>query len=120
MDKIIIKKMSFYGYHGVLPEEKALGQKFNLDIELHLPLRKAGQSDSLGDTVSYAAVYGTIRDIVVSGRFGLIEALGERICEEVFAHYPLVQKIVLRVEKPNAPIDGFFDYAGIEIERDRP
>ena len=28
MDKIILNKMAFYGYHGVFPEETRLGQRF--------------------------------------------------------------------------------------------
>ncbi len=120
MDKIVIASMCFYGYHGVLPEEKRLGQKFFLDAELYLPLQKAGQTDQLDDTVSYAAVYETIRDIVTKEKFNLLEALGERICREILLGYPPVQKITLKIRKPNAPIAGAFEFVGIEIERERP
>ena len=32
MDKIILSNLGFYGYHGVLEEEKKLGQKFFIDV----------------------------------------------------------------------------------------
>lgn len=120
MDKILLSNMCFYGYHGVLPEEKTLGQKFYVDVELQLPLEKAGQTDDLDETVNYAAVYDAIRDIVTKERFNLLEALGERLCYEIFRRHPLVRKIKLRIRKPNAPIPGVFDWAGVELERDRP
>lgn len=119
MDKIIMQNMSFYGYHGVLAEEKTLGQKFFLDAVLYLPLHKAGQSDDLNDTVNYGAVYSLIESIVTKEQFNLLEGLGERITREIFSMNPLVQKIILKIKKPEAPINGIFDYFGIEIERDR-
>lgn len=119
MDRILMENMGFYGYHGVLSEEKVLGQKFFLDAVLYLPLKKAGQTDDLNFSVSYGAVYETIKEIVTKERFALLEGLAERICQEIFSSYPLVQKIFLRVKKPEAPVAGIFDYFGVEIERDR-
>lgn len=119
MDKILMENMCFYGYHGVLPEEKTLGQKFILDAVLYLPLKKAGLTDALSDTVNYGAVFSLIENCVTKERFNLIEGLGERITSDIFSQNPLVQKIVLRIKKPEAPINGIYDYVGIEIERDR-
>ena len=56
MDKIIMKNMVFYGYHGVLEEEKKLGQKFFIDAILFLPLKKAGETDNLNFSVNYGSV----------------------------------------------------------------
>lgn len=111
--------MSFYGYHGALPEENKLGQRFIVDTELYLSLKKAGETDNLSDTADYGAVFTLIKDIVIKERYCLIERLAERICAEIFSYHPLVMKIVLRIKKPEAPIDGIFDYVGVEIKRDR-
>ena len=54
MDKIVIKGLKLFAYHGVNPEEKRDGQNFVIDITANVPLLKAGQSDELVDTVSYA------------------------------------------------------------------
>ncbi len=51
MDKIVMKSLAFFGYHGVMEEEETLGQKFFIDIELYTDLNKAGQSDKVEDTV---------------------------------------------------------------------
>lgn len=119
MDKIIMENMSFYGYHGVLEQEKILGQKFFIDAYLYLPLKKAGETDDLIYSVSYGEVYKTIEKIVTKERFNLLESLAERICNEVLSSYKMVQKISVRVKKPEAPVPGIYDYFGVEIERER-
>ena len=53
-DRILLNGMTFYGYHGVRPEEKELGQRFVVDVEMELDLRAAGTSDDLTDTVDYS------------------------------------------------------------------
>lgn len=40
MDKIIVKGLRFYAYHGVNPEEKEKGQPFIVDITAYADLTK--------------------------------------------------------------------------------
>lgn len=119
MDKIIMNHMGFYGFHGVLEEEKALGQKFYVDVELSLDLSQAGKTDSVEHTVSYADVYDDVKYFVESARYNLIEALGENICNMILAKYPEVQEAMVRIKKPEAPVRGIFDYFAVEIRRGR-
>jgi dihydroneopterin aldolase len=119
MDKIIMENMAFYGYHGVLQAEKNLGQKFLVDAYLSFSLKKAGETDDLNFSVNYGEAYEKIREIVTNEKFSLLEGLAERICSEIFSSYPMVQKLRIRVKKPEAPVPGIFDYFGVEIERER-
>lgn len=116
MDKIIMKGMQFYGYHGVLPEEEKLGQQFVIDLELQLNLQPAGQSDDINKSISYAEVYEQVKQITTRQRFQLIEALAEQIAEEVLYQYTL-QQVKVTVKKPAAPVPGNFDYMAVEIVR---
>ena len=52
MDRINLRNMAFYGYHGNLPSENEIGQRFFVDISLALDLSKAGQSDQLEESMS--------------------------------------------------------------------
>lgn len=116
MDKIIIKNMAFYGYHGVLSEENTLGQKFFIDIEITKPLREAGLTDDLTKSVSYADVYERTESIARGEKFKLIEALAEAIAGDILENFD-IEGIKVRIKKPEAPIPGHFDYVGVEIER---
>lgn len=78
-----MEDMVFYGYHGVMEEEKVLGQKFHVDTKLYLDLKNAGKSDDLNYTVSYAEVYERIKKVVTEERYDLLEALSHRICEKI-------------------------------------
>ena len=64
MDKLILPKMSFYAYHGVFPEEKTLGQVYELALTMELDLQIAGNSDRLEDTINYAEVFSGVKTIV--------------------------------------------------------
>lgn len=119
MDKIIMKDMVFYGYHGVLKEEKTLGQKFHVDAEIHLDLKKAGKTDDLDETVSYAMIYETIKNVMVKENFDLLEALSHKICGEILLSFEKMESLLLKIRKPGAPVAGNFDYFAIEIKRSR-
>ncbi|KAJ7533171.1 hypothetical protein O6H91_13G036000 [Diphasiastrum complanatum] len=56
-DKLVLQGLMFHGHHGVYDEEKKLGQKFRVDVDVWLDLRKAGATDQLEYSVSYAEIY---------------------------------------------------------------
>ncbi|WP_089609418.1 dihydroneopterin aldolase [Dehalobacterium formicoaceticum] len=118
MDKIILSGMEFYGYHGVLKEEKRVGQPFIIGVEMFLDLLPAGVSDDLTKTVHYGEAYLAIKKIVEEENFDLIEALAQRIGEMLLQEYPL-QKVRVIVDKPLAPVPGGNLAARIEIEREK-
>ncbi|OHW62089.1 dihydroneopterin aldolase [Andreesenia angusta] len=119
MDKIIMKNLAFYGYHGAMAEENVLGQKFYFDLELLCDIENAGKTDDVLDTVHYGEVYETVKSVVEKERYNLIEALGENITSRILEKFSKVQEIVLLIKKPEAPVPGIYDYFGVEIRRAR-
>ncbi len=118
MDRIYLQGLEFYAYHGVLAEEKSLGQRFVIDLVLELDLRPAGISDDLTKSVSYAEVYTDIREIVTGSKYNLLEALVEKIPAEILLKYP-VHQVTVKIRKPQAPIAGVFEYMAVEITRQK-
>ena len=119
MDRMQMKSMRFYGYHGVYPEENKLGQHYIVDLDMHLDLERAGQTDDLEATVNYAEVYTHIKAVVEGPPFKLIEALASNIASRVLEVYTMVQEVTVRVTKPNPPFEVFFDGVTIELNRSR-
>jgi len=115
-DKIIMQGMEFYGYHGVLPAEQEIGQRFLVDLELATYLEHPGRLDDVSETIDYSEVYGLVEKIVTEERFNLIEALAERISQAVLGRYS-VEEVMVRVKKPHAPLGCIFEYVGVEIRR---
>jgi 7,8-dihydroneopterin aldolase/epimerase/oxygenase len=119
MDKMIIKGMKFYGYHGVFPEENKLGQKYYVDIELDMDLEQAAVTDDLSRTVNYAEIHALAKTIVEGPPYKLIEALTGHIATRVLEVYTMVNEVTVRVTKPNPPFDIHFDGVTVELRRKR-
>lgn len=118
-DQILLKGMKFYGYHGVLPQEQELGQLFIVDLEIRCDLREAGQNDDLAKTVDYSQVFELVKGIVIGEPFKLLEALAERIAASLLDEYLFIEEILVRVYKPQAPINGVLSHVAVEIRRFR-
>ena len=118
-DRIVLAGMAFQARHGVEEREKLEAQRFEVDVELFLDLQPSGLEDDLTRTVDYARVYQTVRQIVESTTYDLIEALAEAIAHEVLGQEPNADEIVVRVRKPEVRLGGPLDFAGIEIRRMR-
>lgn len=118
-DRISLEGMRFYGYHGCLPEERARGQAFLVDVVLTLPLAAAGASDDLAATVNYAEVFALARSVVEGTPCRLIEAVAERIARGVLARFTRVEAVRVTVHKPAAPLPGVFHDAAVTVVRAR-
>lgn len=118
-DRIILEGMTFYAYHGGSPEERALGQPFQVDLEAELDLSAAGKSDDLDETVSYTHLYRVVRDVIEGGPRNLLEALAEEIAGRTLDSFPIVA-VMVRVRKTRPPIKGaVISGAAVEIHRRR-
>ncbi|MGB3337415.1 MAG: dihydroneopterin aldolase [Devosia sp.] len=118
-DRIILKDLGFYGYHGVFAEEAKLGQRFFIDLELGTDLSVPAASDRLSTGISYAAIYDVVKDTFEGERMKLLEALAQNIVDAIFETFPTVDWIVIRVRKPEAPIAMVRGEAAIELHRQR-
>lgn len=119
MDKITLKNMKFYGYHGVLDFEKKDGQNFFVDAELYLDTSVSGISDDLNETVDYSKVFERIKSITEENSFDLIEKLANELACMILKEFEKVETTTIRVRKPNAPVKGTFDWMEVEVKRER-
>jgi dihydroneopterin aldolase len=115
-DRITLKNLVFYAYHGVFAAEKELGQRFEVDIDMYGDFQTAARAGDIDMTVNYADVYALVKEVVEEREFDLIEALATAIGDEVLAGYP-VNRVTVRVRKPHAPLGGPADYVECEISR---
>ncbi len=118
-DKIIIKGLEVFSYHGVNQSEKEEGQEFVLDAELSLDLSTPCATDNLWDTVSYAKAIKLCKRLMSDERNNLIERVAQRLADGLLEEYPSVESVKILLKKPNAPIKADFTYVAVEIERHR-
>jgi len=116
-DKIILSGMVFYGYHGVSQEERTLGQRFVVDLEMEADLHTAGVSDDLNDAINYAEAYRVVKVVVEGEPKNLLEAVAEGIAQKVLVGFE-VTLVKVRLTKPSPPIPGaVMTGASVEIIR---
>lgn len=117
MDSIIARGMTFQACHGTMPVEKNNRQTFKVDLEMYLDLKKAGQTDDLQHTVNYAQAFRLVEQVVTGTSYDLIEALADKIAGTLLSAFPVLQRVVVTVFKPEAPVQGEFSYFAVKIER---
>ena len=117
-DQIEVTGIRAYGYVGLLPEEKSLGQWFNVDLTLHYR-NDSGKSDRIEDAYDYRWAIETVQHTVRNAPFRLIEALAEAIAHRLLKKGQLEQ-VYVRVTKPAAPIPDFDGQVSVTICRRPP
>lgn len=119
-DRVFLNGMVFYGFHGVDPAEKSLGQRFIVDVELTTDLAAAIETDDLTQTINYSKIFKIVKPIVEGPSRDLLESVAGAIIRDLFAQTPATSARV-RIRKPGVAIKGsILESAGIELLRHRP
>ena len=117
MGKIIIEEMEFYAFHGHYKEEQIVGNRFLVDLEMETSLERAAESDQLKDTVNYQRAYQIIKDEMRKKKSSLLENIGKRILDALYAELPGIEKITLRIRKMHPPMGGPIRSVGVTMTR---
>jgi dihydroneopterin aldolase len=117
--RIHLKNMTFYGYHGHLVEENALGQRFMIDLTLSLDMAEAARTDSLHATVDYVKVFALCRDVVENDRVKLLETLACDIIDRILENFARVAAVEITIKKPGVPLPGVLDYVAVVTSKTR-
>ncbi|MFN9989864.1 MAG: dihydroneopterin aldolase [Cyanobacteriota bacterium] len=117
-DRLTIRGLRAYGHTGFFAEEQQLGQWFEVDLCLWLPLAAAGRSDALEDSLDYGSVARAVQELVEQARFRTIERLAAAISERVLA-WPEVRQVETTLTKLHPPIPGFSGQGAVTLRRGR-
>ena len=117
--KIHLNEMVFYGYHGVHPEERKLGQRFIVDFTYESAAENDREIRHLEDTIDYTQVYDIIRHTLQEREFYLLEVCANTLLDRIFAEFPRIIFANVRIKKPSVPINGTLGSVEVEMERHR-
>ncbi len=116
-DRLLLEGLQFFGHHGDVEAERALGGRVDVDVEIRADLRIAGRSDQLHDTVDYVQCFEAVRRVVETRQHNLLEAVAEEIAAELLGD-DRVSSVRVRVAK-QPPLPGIFNRFAVVIERER-
>ena len=113
MAHIALEGMTFYSYHGYYDHERARGNNFVVDVQIHYDMDAAADSDDLEQSVNYERVYEICQREMNEPR-QLIESVAKSIGKTIRAAFPNVDKIHVRLEKMKPPLKGHVAKAVVE------
>ena len=116
LDQVSVRGVSARGRHGVLAHEQALGQRFVVDVVLHLDTRAAAAADDLSGTVHYGELAVAVAAVVAGEPVALVETLAQRIADVALSSAAVVA-VDVSVHKPQAPVTVPFDDVSVSIRR---
>ena len=116
MGLIQIEGMEFYAYHGHFKEERIVGNRFLLDIDIEANTNVAATSDNIEDALNYQAVYMIIKE-EMQKKSHLLEHIGNRIIDSLYKQFPEIEKIKLKVSKMHPPLGGQIEKVSVTLMR---
>ncbi|MBU4314414.1 MAG: 2-amino-4-hydroxy-6-hydroxymethyldihydropteridine diphosphokinase [Actinobacteria bacterium] len=99
--------------------EKKDGQNFCFNIEILINKGSFLNGDSIENTLNYSEVIRLVKKINSSNKFNLLETFSQTIAEDIMKMSPLVEKVMVRIEKTSPPIKENLESVGVEYVLDR-
>ena len=111
---IYLREVRFHAFHGVMPQETAVGADFVVSLRVCYDMAKAMQTDDVADALNYAAVYEVVKtEMAVPSH--LLEHVASRIVKALIAAFPMLTSIDMELTKVNPPMGAVCQGAGVEI-----
>ena len=104
MDRIILRGLPVSCVIGTLPAERTAPQLLFFDLDLYGDFSRAGHSDDLNDAVDYTAVERCVQEYAAETSFHLLERLAYAYAGRLLDRFPLLDRVVLGIRKPDAPV----------------
>ncbi len=115
INKIELKGLKFFAYHGLYDYEKKNGGWFNIDVSFHCDASNAIENDSIEGTVNYEEIYKIVKE-EMGVPSSLIEHVAGRIYKKITTNVIGVSQLSVTVYKPEAPLGGPLDHVSITIQ----
>ncbi len=116
---ISLEGLEIFGYHGVYPAERELGQRFVVDLDLELLECPGGATDALDDTVDYASLADLVAQTVGGEPVALLEHLASQLADAVLTRDDRIAAVVVTVHKPQVAIPHSLSEARVTLRREK-
>ena len=114
LTRIRIDGLAVHARHGVLPQERTVGNDYVVNVSIAYPLSQACISDDLADTLNYAEALAIVQEEMRKPS-KLLENVAYRICQSLHSRFPLCSAVDIDIEKLNPPMTGDCKSAGVSL-----
>ncbi len=114
MGIIYLENLRLHAYHGVMEQERNIGNDYVVNISVEYPIEKACLSDDVNDTLNYA-ILAEIVKAEMNTPSNLLENVAHRIGNNILSRFPLAESATIDIKKIAPPFLADCNGAGIKI-----
>ncbi len=121
LTRLSIINAEYYAYHGVKPEEKKLGGKYEVDLDMYYDSTTAIIKDDVQDAVNYEEALFCVSEVINgTENYNLVETICNEILNMLMDKFEHLLSATVRVRKLNVPVKRVIGYIEAEqtIERE--
>lgn len=116
MISIHLNDLEFFGYHGILPEEKILGGYFILNAEISFKEYEE-VIHSIKHTIDYGDIFSIIQQRMLKAT-PLLESIVMDIGSSIKQQFKQVTSITISLKKLHPPIEGLQGSVGVTWKKE--
>lgn len=109
---ISLSDVRIYAHHGVMEQERKVGNEFNVDVDVEVPVTESARLDKINGTVSYADIYQVIEKVMQEPS-DTLEHVSLRIAQALKKDFPAILSGKIRITKVAPPIPRFSGKASV-------
>lgn len=100
---IELERLRTYAYHGVMPQERRVGNFFETTVKLTYHPAEDDIADDIAGTINYAEIAEIVtREMAIPSQ--LLEHVAGRIRTAILRRFPCIATGMVRVSKPTPPL----------------
>lgn len=112
---IEVNALRVYAHHGVMPQERAVGNEFEVTVHVKYPAQAAMLNDDLDGTLNYALIVEEAKQVMAQPS-QLLEHVAHRLREALMERFPLIEGGMVRIAKLTPPIPVQMQSVAVKIE----
>ena len=110
-----LRNLRFHAYHGVLEQERIVGNDYEVSVRMSYDMRRAIASDDVANALNYAEAYEVIKRVMMQPS-RLIERVAWRIAKALLDEFPMARNAEVTLVKLNPPMGTDCDGAEVRIK----
>ena len=107
--------MRFHAFHGVLSQERLVGNDYEVTVVMDSDIAAAALSDDVADTINYAEAHEVVRQVMMEP-CRLLERVVWNIGAALLTHFDRLAAVEVSVVKRNPPMSADCDGTEVRIK----
>ena len=113
-NQMTLRGLRFHAYHGVLEQERIVGNDYEVSVRMSYDMRRAIATDDVANALNYAEVYEVVKRLMMQP-CQLIERVAWRIAVALLDEFPAAKNAEVSLVKLNPPMGADCDGATVEM-----